>query len=312
MDVPLGELDLVGRRPAQVASAFDSADGYLLTYGGQDTSGLRSGTWAFLTPLSVAVISTHTTLLTGEADVFSASVVGGYGNVNVSWNFGDGSPVVAGPSTGHTFFAAGTYPVIATGTDLLQVTASASATITVSLPPLAVTISASPASPSVGQTVTFLAAASGGTPPYNYQWSGDVAGCTGVTTPTLSCAPSEPGALAVSVTVVAVGLQSVVGSTSIVISGATGGLPGHGTTASLGPADSGLSPTFTSAYLTLAILVACAIGIVTYRAGRRREAARNAIRPLCYAVPAWSETPAEFPDRNAPSDPTPSDDPRFP
>ena len=44
----------------------------------------------------------------------------------------------------------------------------------------------------------------------------------------------------------------------------------------------------------LAITLACGVAVVTYRAGRRREAARKAERPLCYAVPAWSETPQEF------------------
>jgi PKD domain/Galactose oxidase, central domain len=279
-----------------ISLAYDPSDGYLLAYGGQAATGLKTGTWAFLTPLSVGVVPALPTVLTGEADHFSAVVSGGYGPVNVTWNFGDGSAVVLGTSSGHTFFAAGTYPVIATGTDQLGVTASAAATISVEIPPLVVAISASPAAPAVGQTVTWLAAASGGMPPYSYQWSGDVAGCSGLTAPTLTCPASSSGPLAVSVTVVDLGRGSVVGTGSVIVGGGPSGLAGHGTTASFGPATTGLSTTFTSVYLTLAIFVACAVGVVTYRAGRRREAARNAIRPHCYAVPAWSETPADFPE----------------
>jgi PKD domain-containing protein/galactose oxidase-like protein/SprB-like repeat protein len=296
---------------ANVAAVFDPPDGYLLTYGGHSSAGLRSGTWVFLTPLTLSVVPTLTMALTGEADQFTAPVAGGFGTVNVSWNFGDGSPVVAGTSSGHTYFSAGTYPVIATGTDALGVTVSASATITVELPPLAVAISASPDAPLVGQTVTLLAAASGGTAPYSYQWSGDVAGCSGLTMPTLSCAPAAAGTLQVSVTVVDQDLRSVASTASIPIAAGSTGLAGHGATASLGSPDPGLSTAFTSIYLSLAIFAACAVGVFTYRAGRRREAARNAIRPHCYAVPAWSETPADFSAGAAPPSAGETDEPSY-
>jgi len=281
---------------ADLDLTFDSADNYLVAFGGHATGGLRTGTWAFLTPLSLQVVPALTTVVTGAADQFTADITGGFGLVNVTWNFGDGSAIVAGSSTGHTFFAVGSYQVIATGTDQLGVTASAAAMISVELPPLTVSISESPTAPVAGQTITFLATAAGGTAPYTYQWSGDIGGCTGATAATLSCTPTSSGDLQVSVTVVDAGHGSVVGSTALAVGAGPNGLAGHGTTASLGPSDSGLSTTFTSVYLTLAIFAACAVGVITYRAGRKREAARNGIRPLCYAVPAWSETPAEFSD----------------
>jgi len=281
---------------ADLSAAYDPADGYLLTYGGHSTVGLHVGTWVLLTPLSTTVLPELATVATGQADQFMATSYGGYGSVSFAWNFGDGSPVVTGASAGHTYFVPGTFPVTATATDGLGVTVSAAATIAVVLPPFAVTITASPAAPRVGQTVTFLAAATGGTAPYNFQWSGDVSSCSGLTAPALSCTASVAGTVAVSITVVDVTHRNAVGSTSITFSAAASNLAGRGTTASLGSSTSGLPSTFTSAYLTVAIFAACAVGVVTYRAGRRREAARNALRPLCYAVPAWSETPADFPD----------------
>ncbi len=71
---------------------------------------------------------------------------------------------------------------------------------------------------------------------------------------------------------------------------------------------SGRGPTETTNLLTalaaaLAITLACGIAVVTYRVGRQREAARRAQRPLCYAVPAWSETPQEFRPGEAPAEP---------
>ena len=48
-----------------------------------------------------------------------------------SWNFGDGSPVVNGAATSHTFTVAGTYTATLTVTDNAGATASTTQTITV-------------------------------------------------------------------------------------------------------------------------------------------------------------------------------------
>ncbi|MCI4360097.1 MAG: hypothetical protein L3J91_00175, partial [Thermoplasmata archaeon] len=175
-------------------------------------------------------------------------------------------------------------------------TSSTQSTLVVALPPFSVALSATPSSPVVGQTVTLIATVTGGTAPFAYQWSGDVAGCGALTGPTLVCSAGQAGPLQVSVTVVDVTHRSITGATTITFGAAGSSLGGRGTTASVGSGAVGLSPAFTSIYLTVAIFAACAVGVVTYRAGRRREAAQRSLRPLCYAVPAWSETPTEFPE----------------
>ncbi|MCI4339971.1 MAG: PKD domain-containing protein [Thermoplasmata archaeon] len=295
---------------ASVAAAFDPTDGYLVAYGGHSATALKSGTWLLLTPLSGIVVPSLTVVTPGVADQFVATVSGGYGIRNVTWNFGDGTAIVIGPSTGHTYFATGSFPVTITVTDGLGVTVSAAVTITVQLPPFTVAISASPGSPVVGQTVTLLATPSGGTGPYVFQWSGDVGTCAGATAATLTCTAAAPRTLQLAITVTDTAHRSASGSAAITFAAASTGVTGSSPTTSVGSGGSGLSPTFTSIYLAFAIFAACAVGVFTYRAGRRREAARKAeLRPLCYAVPAWSETPADFgAAAPAPAD-APADDP---
>ncbi len=297
----------IGAR-ADVAAAFDAGDGYLLAYGGHTTSTPKAGTWVFLTPLSGLVVPALSVLVPGQADQFTAAVWGGFGAHNVTWNFGDGSAVATGPTAGHTYFATGSFPVTITVTDGLGVTVSATVTVTVQLPPFTVGLSVSPSSPVVGQTATFLAKVTGGTPPYTFQWSGDVGTCTGTTTATLTCSAAAPRTLQLAITVTDSAHRNAAGSASVTFGIASTGLAGSNPTASVGSGGTGLSATFTSAYLALAIFAACAVGVITYRAGRRREAARRALRPLCYAVPAWSETPADYgPGTAPPAESTPSD-----
>jgi len=59
-------------------------------------------------------------------------------------------------------------------------------------------VSALPSSIDLGQNVTFLAAASHGTPPYSYNWTDLPSGCTNSETATVRCAPSESGNFSVS------------------------------------------------------------------------------------------------------------------
>jgi len=64
----------------------------------------------------------------GTAISFAASASGGSPGYTFSWNFGDGSPPVAGQNPSHNYASAGTYNVLLTTTD------SASNTITVQKP----------------------------------------------------------------------------------------------------------------------------------------------------------------------------------
>ncbi|MCI4360098.1 MAG: PKD domain-containing protein, partial [Thermoplasmata archaeon] len=107
---------------ANLAAAFDPGDGYLVAYGGHNSAGLRLGTWILLTPLAVTVAASLPSVTTGQAEQFTASTSGGFGPVNVSWNFGDGTATAIGASVGHTYFSAGSFQVTTTATDSLQVT----------------------------------------------------------------------------------------------------------------------------------------------------------------------------------------------
>jgi hypothetical protein len=278
---------------ADASGAFDGADGYYLLFGGHTATATKLGTWAFLTPLATGITPQFTTLGPNQADEFVATPTGGFGNDNVSWNFGDGTAIVAGPYTGHTFLSTGTYVVTETTTDSLGVTASAQVFVTVRLPALSVTLTMSPAAPLTGEIVTLTATAAGGSPPYAYHWSGGIPGCNLAATPAISCTVLAAGTYPVGITV-----TDVVGHAANV-SGPVVVRTAPGATVPLSPSSSaGASITsaswFTALFLALAITAACVVGVVTYRVGRAREAVRNAQRPLCYAVPAWSETPPEY------------------
>ncbi|MEW6756902.1 MAG: VWA domain-containing protein [Acidobacteriota bacterium] len=100
---------------------------------------------------------------------FQASATGGTAPISYSWTFGD-SGTASGASSSHTYAAAGSYTVQVTATDASGYTARASTTITVSS--LAVTVTASPSSPSGAAplAVDFGCTVTGGTSPYTYSW----------------------------------------------------------------------------------------------------------------------------------------------
>src|SRR6185437_425542 len=113
----------------------------------------------------VAVLSV--TPLTGNAPITvtasAAASIDSDGNIaSTSINFGDGSPAVSAVSASHIYSAAGTYTVMATVTDNLGATSSASATVTVvsgNKPPVAV-LSVTPKSGIAPVTVTASTAGS--------------------------------------------------------------------------------------------------------------------------------------------------------
>jgi hypothetical protein len=276
------------------SAAYDATDGYLFLFGGSDGSTLRPWSWALLSPLSATLRPTTASVAPGVGDVFSATVTGGLAPYNLSWGFGDGSPASVGPTVGHTFQLPGTYSVSVSVTDSLATTIAAVVNVSVLAPSLAVGISATPTSPRAGESITVSANASGGLPPYSFIWAGAVTGCTWVSSSAVTCVEPVTGTQDFAVTVTDAAGHTASASTNVTVLNAAGSLVNAPSLSNhIGPA--GWSTSLTAAVLALGMTIACAGAVITYRAGRRREAERSASRPLCYAVPAWSETPAEFP-----------------
>lgn len=69
-----------------------------------------------IVPCVTAPTASYTTSGTGLSKTFTYSGTG-LGTGSLSWNFGDGTPVVSGTSVTHTFSAAGTYNVCITATN---------------------------------------------------------------------------------------------------------------------------------------------------------------------------------------------------
>ena len=283
-----------GARYSSMA-AYDSHDGYLVLFGGY-LGGSRYATWVLLSPLATSIASPPSTATTGAPLTLVGSVTGGLAPYVATWQFGDGSAAVTGLVAGHTFSRPGTYVILFSVTDAASDASSSNASVLVRFNPLNVTIQTSAPSGKVGSSITFTAAVSGGAAPYTYAWSSPAGVCTGGQGPVLACAPSSEGTLQVSVTVTDTSGQSV--STGVAIPVAPSSSSGSATSPTPSPATPALGKS-SSAWVVLlplavALAGALAVGLVMYVAGRRRARAQLGNRPLCYAVPAWSETPPEF------------------
>ncbi len=105
----------------------------------------------------------------GETVTFSGTAAGGTSPYTYAWTFGDGG-TGSGPIVSHAFAAADTYPVNLTVTDsvghLLLVTKSISVASE-----LSADFTFTPVSPVVGETISFSALVSGGSPPFTYAWN---------------------------------------------------------------------------------------------------------------------------------------------
>ena len=115
-----------------------------------------------------------TSPVAGESVTFSAAASGGTPPYSFSWDFGDGGSS-SGSSVAHSFSVAGTYDVVLTMSDAASGVATVGRPVDIgSAPPppptLATNFTHSPTNPVVGQSISFSAAASGGTPPYSFAW----------------------------------------------------------------------------------------------------------------------------------------------
>lgn len=145
----------------------------------------------------------------GMGVVFTGSVSGGTSPYRVAWSFGDGATSHYLSPT-HVYNASGVYSVYAQVTDSYGDVAFAHVDITVNADPRVSTPAASSASADVNQWAVLSTAASGGTGPLTYAWSGlPSSGCTGTSTASVNCTFTSPARLSVSVMV-----SDAVGATS--------------------------------------------------------------------------------------------------
>ncbi len=137
----------------------------------------------------------------GQTVVFTTQVIGGSGGYTYSWL---GLPT--GCSSANTAVISciptgtGTFTIKVAVTDSNGFPATSSGLqFTVSSPPNIVAFTASPTRLDIGQTVTFVVSAMGGTGTLSYSYSGLPPGCATTDTTTISCAPTSTGAYSTSV-----------------------------------------------------------------------------------------------------------------
>jgi PKD repeat protein len=138
------------------------------------TDAANHSTSANLTLSIVPTVSTRPVGLPDPTDAglpttFDPGIAGGTASRTYAWSFGDGKGAATMRPV-HTFAAAGTYTVSLWANDSGGGSSQTSVQETVD-PALAVKVSASPSSPSLGEIVNFSANASGGTPGYTYAWA---------------------------------------------------------------------------------------------------------------------------------------------
>jgi len=104
---------------------------------------------------------------------FTCAVSGGIPPYSYNWTFGDGQ-TSSEQKPSHTYSDPGSYTASLTLTDASNNKAAASLTITASpksVTPLSASIIASPTSGLIPLTVNFTGTATGGAPPYSYNWT---------------------------------------------------------------------------------------------------------------------------------------------
>lgn len=133
-------------------------------------------------PLPKATASANVS--TGAAPLgvaFTGVASSGTPPYNLTWDFGDGSPLAYGASATHVYTLGGNYSAKFEVTDSKAMVATASVNVLVnSTASLTASLSASPDSGNAPFSTTLSAIAHGGAPPYAYSWSyGDGPNVTG-------------------------------------------------------------------------------------------------------------------------------------
>ena len=157
-----------------------------------DTGGNSANTTAALTVNAVPSVSLSAAPSPTDAlapVTFSATVSGGTGPFQYKWLFGDGANAT-GEVASHAFSSAGNYTVRVYANDTFGLSATNTYLVTV-YPKLSATLAVSNSTPLLGQTVAFVANATGGLGPYTYAYSGFPPGCVTEDKPAIGCLPTQ-------------------------------------------------------------------------------------------------------------------------
>ncbi|HZY92882.1 MAG TPA: PKD domain-containing protein [Thermoplasmata archaeon] len=143
-------------------------DGLLLYGGATVGSGTSTETWEFYTLNLTARVSSPSEVAPESLDA-TANSTGGVNPIAYLWRFGDGGSSNLSSAT-HAYLEPGTYQATITSSDYFGVTSERSFTVIV-LPLLVVRAGITPSFGSVPLAVSYYAVASGGIPPYQYNWT---------------------------------------------------------------------------------------------------------------------------------------------
>src|SRR5947208_3107979 len=163
------------------AHSYSSTGSFTVTLTVRDANGATatsSQTVPVASAPSVSFNYSPTTPEAGSPATFTSTTTGGVGPFTMIWFFGDGGTSNANPTT-HTYATSGSFTANVTATDANGVKAISAKSVTVA-PPLTVSFTETPSSPTTGQVVTFTATTAGGVGTVSYSWSfGDGATSTG-------------------------------------------------------------------------------------------------------------------------------------
>lgn len=153
-----------------------------------------------LAPLTLLIGSSAETGRVPLTVNVTATPSGGTAPYSINWTFGDGA-TATGLTAAHTYASAGTYVIGATVTDAHGFTTVAEYPVYAVPAPLAGSLALGPTSITLGESFRFSAQATGGLPPFTYDWSVLPTGCDTQNLSTLDCTPSAAGDFPVHVTI---------------------------------------------------------------------------------------------------------------
>ncbi|TMI21044.1 PKD domain-containing protein [Candidatus Bathyarchaeota archaeon] len=152
-------------------------------------------------PLAASAQASPATADVGEPANFVCTGAGGAPPYTYSWTFGDGNSGT-GASLSHTYNDPGTMNAVCTVTDNFgTIVNSRPITYAVYIDPSISSFKATPASPDLGQRITFLVSASGGNRSLTYAYTSLPTGCSSIDSSSFSCIPTSSGTYDVTVTV---------------------------------------------------------------------------------------------------------------